>query len=250
MQFSKFNTFIFDLDGTLWNWFDLFPKVDKIINSLSSEKQCLYITNNTILSRKGLTKKLQDFGLEVKENEVINAGFVIANYLKNKKGKALVFGEGLEKDLKKERIKLTKKISADYLIVGHDLKFNYEKLSMACEAIKSGAKFLTSAKGRYFTFGDKIIPGTGVLVKAIEYASGKRALLLGKPSDYMLQTINLFITSPMKQTVIFGDELKSDILLGKKAGWFTVLVRSGIDKEASKDIKPDLIINSVADIKI
>jgi HAD superfamily hydrolase (TIGR01450 family) len=249
-KFNKFNTFIFDLDGTLWNWFNLFPKVDKIINFLLIDKQRLYVSNNTILSRKGLTRKLQNFGIEVKESEVINAGFVIAQYLRNKKGKVLAFGEGLKEDLKKEKIKLTNKPNADYLVVGHDQKFNYEKISLASEAIKNGARFLTSAKGKYFTFGNKIVPGTGVLVKAVEYASGKRALLLGKPSDYMLQTINLFVTSPMKQTVLFGDELNSDILLGKKAGWFTVLVRTGVDKKASKAIKPNAVINSVADIKI
>lgn len=251
MQFNKFNTFIFDLDGTLWNWFKLFPRVDKIIKLLIvGDKQRLYQSNNTLLSRKGLTRKLQNFGLEVKESEVINAGFVIAQYLKNKKGKVLAFSDGLKEDLKKAKIKLTDKTSADYLVLGHDPKFNYEKLSLAAEAIKNGAKFLTSAKGRSFIFGNTIIPGTGVLVKTVEYISGKKALLLGKPSDYMLQTINLFVTSPMKQTILFGDELNSDILLGKKAGWFTVLVRTGVDKKASKSIKPDAVINSVADIKI
>jgi HAD superfamily hydrolase (TIGR01450 family) len=251
MDFSRFKTFIFDLDGTVWNWFKLFPRISEIIKLLVvSDKQRLYVSNNTMLSRKGLTKKLQNFGIEAKESEVINAGFVVAEYLKNKRRKVLAFGDGLKEDLKRAKVKLVNKASANYLVVGHDTKFNYEKLSLASEAIKNGAKFLACAKGRYFTFGNKIIPGTGVLVKAVEYTSGKRATLLGKPSDYMLQTINLFVASPAKQTVLFGDELSSDIAIGRKAGWFTVLVKTGVDKKIKGKIKPDLVLNSVADVKI
>jgi HAD superfamily hydrolase (TIGR01450 family) len=203
-----------------------------------------------MVSRKGLAKKLQNFGVEAKEGEVVCVSLAIAQYIRNRRGKVLVFGEGLKEDLKKAGIKLTDKPDADYLIVGYDHKFNHEKLCMACEAIKNGAKFLTPAIGKRFIYNNSIIPGTGVFVEAVERASGKKALLLGKPSDYMLQTINLFVQSPMKQTVLFGDELNSDVLLGKKAGWFTVLVRTGVDKKASKSIKPDAIIDSIADIKI
>jgi len=251
MDFSRFDTFVFDLDGTIWNWNELFPKVKIKINLLLQfGKQRRWVSNNTLLSRFGLIRKMRGFGLEVGEKEVINAGFVIAQYLKNKKGKVLVFGDGLKEDLRKEKIRLTNSSSADYLVVGQDMKFNYEKLVLASECLKNGAKFLTAAKGRYFTLGNKLVPGTGMLVETIENFTGKKAILLGKPSDYMLKTLKKFIDSPINKIVQFGDELIADISFGKKAGWFTALVRTGVDKKPSKTIKPDAVIDSVADIKI
>jgi HAD superfamily hydrolase (TIGR01450 family) len=251
MDFSRFDTFIFDLDGTIWNWIELFPKVRIKINLLLQfGKQRRWVSNNTVLSRSGLVKKMKNFGIEVEESEVINAGYAIGQYLKDKKGKSLVFGEGLKEDLRKAKVRLTNNPSADFVVVGHDWKFNYEKLVLSSECLQKGARLLTSARGRYFTFGDKMIPGTGALTDVVEYVSGKKALLLGKPSDYMLKTLKSFINSPVEKTVEFGDELKADIVMGKKAGWFTVLVRTGVDKKPSKTIKPDAVIDSVADIKI
>jgi len=251
MDFDRFDTFIFDLDGTIWNWIGLFPKVKQKLNLLLQfGKQRRWISNNTVLPRSGLVKKMKNFGIEVEENEVINAGYAIGQYLKDKKGKVLVFGDGLKEDLKKARIKLTDKPSADFVVVGHDWNFNFKKLVLASDCLQNGAKLITSARGRYFTFGNKMIPGTGALTEVIEYVSGKRALLLGKPSLFMLKTLKSFVDSPVGKTVEFGDELEADIGMGKKAGWFTVLVRTGVDKKPSKTIKPDAVINSVADIKI
>jgi ribonucleotide monophosphatase NagD (HAD superfamily) len=60
----------------------------------------------------------------------------------------------------------------------------------------------------------------------------------------------LNVESSRKETVLFGDELDSDILLGKNAGYFTVLVKTGVDKIVKGKIRPDLVLNSVADVKV
>lgn len=251
MDFNKFNTFIFDLDGTVWCWLKLYPGVERAIDKLHDQgKQVLYVTNNTLLSRKGLAKKLNLMGLEAKEKDVIHPGVAAVEYLREKKGKALVFGEGLKEDLKEAGIRTSSKLPARYLLIGHDPKFDYKKLEVSLEAVERGADILATAKGKFFVVGNHHIPGTGVLVEVIEYESSKKAILLGKPSNLMRQLVQLEINSPRKETVLVGDELNSDILLGKKAGWFTVLVRTGVDRKASKSIRPDLVVNSVADVRI
>ncbi len=248
MRFGRFKTFIFDLDGTVWTWDKLIPGAEKILNNLIKEgKQCLFITNNTILPRDGIVKKLRTFGIPVNKNEVITSSFVAAEYLRGKKARVFAIGDGIKKELKAVA-KITEK-KPDYVVVGHDFNFNYEKLSLACTAIKNGAKFLSCGKGRYFIHGNKLDIGTGVFVNTIEYATGKKSILIGKPSRFMNYFIDLFNASPKKQTVLIGDELAADIKTGQDLGYFTVLVRTGIDK-ITKKIKPDMVINSIADIKI
>jgi len=251
MDFSNFKTFIFDLDGTVWNWKELLPGVKDLISLLRKEgKQVLFITNNTMLKRKQLVEKLNDFGIECGEKELLSSAIVAAEYLKLKKAKVFVLGDGLKEDLKEEGIEVREDENVDYVVIGHDVNFDFKKLSLAIKAAKTKARLIATATGRAFVYGDEFWPGTGSIVKAIEYGSNKKAKLLGKPSDLMCQLVQLFVQSPRKDTVIFGDELKADIGLGKKCGYFSVLVRTGVDKEVKGKIKPDLVLDSLAEVKI
>ncbi|MEM7825557.1 MAG: HAD-IIA family hydrolase [Candidatus Aenigmatarchaeota archaeon] len=248
IDFNKFNTFILDLDGTVWNWESLYPGVKETIENLKSNgKQILFVTNNSLLCRRKMVEKLRGFGIELKESDLITSSFVVANYLRIKKASAFVIGEGVKEELLEAGVEI--KEDSNYLVVGQDLNFNYEKLMKAYEVVKNGAKILATARGRIYFEGEKKMPATGVLVNTIEYITEKKAKLMGKPSNEMLETIQLFVCSPRRQTVWIGDECDSDILAGKRLGYYTVLVRTGIDKEPKK-IKPDLIINSLEEINI
>jgi HAD superfamily hydrolase (TIGR01450 family) len=251
MNFSNFKTFIFDLDGTIWNWKGLLPGAKDLIDLLRIEgKQVLFITNNTMVKRKQLVEKLNEFGIECDEKELVSSSIAAAEYLKMKKAKAFVIGNGLKEDLKEEGIEVREDENVDYVVIGHDENFDFKKLSIAVRIAKTKAKLIATATGRAFVYGEEFWPGTGSIVKAIEYGSNKKAKLLGKPSDFMCQLVQLFVQSPRKDTVIFGDELKADIGLGKKCGYFSVLVRTGVDKEVKGNIKPDVVLNSLTEVKI
>ena len=209
----------------------------------------LFVTNNSMLSTSGLAERLRNFGISLKDSELITSSFVTAQYIKLKGGSAFVIGEGIREELEEAGVEVVEEPKADFLVVGQDFKFNLEKLRAAYEALKNGAKFLTTARGRVYYIGKELWPATGVIVNCIEYMSRKRAKLLGKPADEMLETISLFVCSPRKRTVLIGDECDSDILTGKKLGYFTVLVRSGIDKEPARDIKPDFVMDSIGDLR-
>ncbi|MEM5854912.1 MAG: HAD-IIA family hydrolase [Candidatus Aenigmatarchaeota archaeon] len=250
MDFSRFKSFVFDLDGTIWNWKELLPGAKELLENLRKKgKQVLFITNNTMLRRKDLVKKLKDFGVECKENELISSAIAISEYIKFKGGKVFVIGENLKEDLKEEGIEVDEE-NPRYVVVGHDVDFNFNKLTSAVRYVKKGAELIAAAQGRYFVFGDEFIPGTGTIVKAIEYTCNKRAKLLGKPSDFMCHIVQLFVQSSRKETVVFGDELRADIGLAKKCGYFSVLVKTGVDKEVKGEIRPDLAIDSLMNVKI
>ena len=105
MKLKKFKTFIFDLDGTKWDWEKIFPGVEETISELREKgKQILFVTNNSLLTRRGLVKKLKRMGIEVKENELITSCRVICEYLKNKPKKVFVIGRAVEKELRREGI--------------------------------------------------------------------------------------------------------------------------------------------------
>jgi HAD superfamily hydrolase (TIGR01450 family) len=249
MNFEKFDTFLFDLDGCIWIYPKLIDGAEKITQKLKRlGKQVIIISNFSILSRKQTIKKLKFLGVEF--DDLILSSYVIAQFLKNKKCRVMAFGEGIRRELKDNKIKISKNLPVDYLVVGHDLEFNYKKLALGYQAVKQGAKLIFSSFGKIWVTANGELPGTSTIIKQIQFLTGKRGVLMGKPSNFFASFLDMQICSPREKVVLFGDELNSDIRLAKKLNYYSVLVKSGVDKEVKGSIKPDFVLNSIADIKI
>jgi HAD superfamily hydrolase (TIGR01450 family) len=249
MNFSKYQTFVFDLDGTIWNTKKLFPEIAQTIEWLRKKnKQVLFISNHTITARVDLVKKLQNLGLHIHENELITATEGAREFLKGKRGKILVLGAGVKKDFKRFGIKFTDKLPVKYVVLGHDPTIDYKKLAMIYKASSKGATVLTTGVGRLFSYGNEMLPGMGAFVAAIELMTQKKVLFVGKPSKYMAKLILRKVKG--KRVVMFGDEMNDDIPFAKSLGWTAVLVLTGVDKKVYGKVRPDFILKSVADIKL
>lgn len=102
--------------------------------------------------------------------------------------------------------------------------------------------------------------GTGSLTAAVETASGRKALVVGKPNTYMFECIvERFGVDPAR-TLMVGDRLETDILFGKNCGLATILTLTGVsrleeaqaymasDSAAAKDMVPNYYVDSIADL--
>src|SRR4030067_2426746 len=78
-----YNSFIFDLDGTIYRGNNIIPNADKTINILKkSGKKIVFISNKTTGSVKDYFNFLTAQGLEIELNEIINSTIVLSKYLK------------------------------------------------------------------------------------------------------------------------------------------------------------------------
>jgi arabinose operon protein AraL len=248
MSLKNIDTFVFDLDGTVWYWTRLIAGVKRTIIKLKKlGKTVLYVTNNTIESRKNLAKRLSKFGIETHYEDVINAGIVIGYYIKEHDGTALALNIGTEKDLKEVGVPIRKRPPVDYVVVTEDWDFDYRQLSLAFDAVMTSGKLLTSVMGRHWIVGNKMVPGVGCWVKAVEFATNTTATTLGKPSDYMVKIVSKRL-GDCKHTVYIGDEYESDVLFGQKIGCHTIFTNTGMDKNKTSNIKPDLWLNTAKDL--
>lgn len=231
--------FIFDLDGTVWHWNRLIPDVKNTIRKLESKgKNVFYLTNNSILTRKGFSEKLSSLGLKTKPEEVLCSSYATAQTFA-RKGIDSVYAvgeQGLIDELQREHIKKTE--DAEHVVVGVDRNFNYWKLAKAADAVRDGAKFWSTALGENFRAGDRMLPGTGSLVEAVKEASGANEVeIIGKPSDHMVKIIKDEFPIIPDRTVLIGDHIQSDIVTGNKMGIKTGLVLGGTSKKSDlKDI--------------
>lgn len=101
------------------------------------------------------------------------------------------------------------------------------------------------------------VMGPGVFIKSLELASGRNALLLGKPGSELAKMLlrRYGIIDPQRVLMI-GDMIDSDIHFGRLCGFQTLLVLSGgytLEKlwqsRDSGSWTPDFYANSMADFK-
>jgi len=208
----------------------------KAIEALRESGRKLYVlTNNSTDSCETVYARLTEFGIPVNKDEVLTAGLLTAEYLRQKYGRVTYFlvGEaGLEAEMSKFGHRRTKGESAAIVVVGLDRGVTYEKLDHAARLARNGAKIVATHSSRLYMYKTGPALATGPLVKAIEYASKKRALVIGKPSPHMFEIALLRAGCKKEDAVMIGDQADTDIAGASRTGIDAILVTSGVDKDA------------------
>lgn len=253
---SKYNSFIFDLDGTIYRGDNIIPNADKTINQLKElGKKILFISNKTTGTIKDYYLFLKNFGLNIEENEIINSTIVLKNYLikNHPQKKFYAIGEqvfidelinaGLKYSVIQEEIEI--------IIVTLDRTLNYEKLEVAAKALENGARFFAANIDDTCPVDGGEVLDAGSTISALEKRTHKKLEMhFGKPSDFMMKEISYRFNGDLSKSILIGDRLETDIAMGNKFGIDTALVSTGVKHytNGNSEIKPTYYLNSVADI--
>jgi glycerol 3-phosphatase-2 len=123
----------------------------------------------------------------------------------------------------------------DVVVVGLARDVDYGQLDRAAAAVRAGAVLLASNDDATFPGEDRLHPGCGALVAAVETAAGRRAVVAGKPNDPMAQLLRRQLPGG---AVVVGDRTDTDGRLAAALGWPFALVLSGVTTAA--DLPPDV----------
>ncbi|XP_011502094.1 PREDICTED: phosphoglycolate phosphatase [Ceratosolen solmsi marchali] len=278
---ESFDIVLSDCDGVLWRETDVINGSPEAVNKLKQlGKKFFFVTNNNGNTRLELVKKCKNFGYNAVTEEILCTSYLAAVYLKEKNFQKKVYivgSEGIAQELDAQGIKhfgvgpdvmigneldIHKSFEPDpdvgAVIVGFDKHFSYPKLVKAATyAQMPGVHFLgtnpdlqrpSPYKTRY--------PGAGCFLLAIEAAAGKKAVILGKPETFISEIIKQKFHVNPSRTLMIGDNLNTDILLGKRCGYLTLMVLSGITsqedlevlKNSNSSILPDFWTNQLSDL--
>jgi len=232
------NLFLIDLDGVFYKGKESRVKIGgtKAIEALRAAGKKLFIlTNNSTDSAATVHSYLRDFGIPVKKDEVLTSGLLTAEYLQERHGKVsyfLVGEKGLDDEMRRCGHRRTLGETADFVVVGLDRGITYEKLDHAARLARNGAGIVATHVSRLYMYKSGPALATGPLVKAIEYASQKRAMVIGKPSRLMFSIALRRAGSRKSEAVMIGDQADTDILGASRAGIDAILVTTGIDRDA------------------
>ncbi len=259
--------YVFDLDGVLYLGDTAIPyAADAVSRLLENGKRVYFLTNNSGKTRADYRQKLADVnGLDIPESTIFTSAYATALYLKHRAAagrSVFVIGEpGLAAELAASGglIPITEPDSVDvhdidYVVVGIDRKFTYDKLRFAHAAIMRGhAQFIATNRDSTFPMETGEIPGGGSLVAALATATGREPVTIGKPETHAYEAILADAQTTAADSVMVGDRLDTDIAVGRRSGAYTVLVLTGVTppdraSAAPPEWRPDRIIGDLREL--
>lgn len=246
---------ILDMDGVLWR--DTEPIGD--LPTLFKKIQLLgwktiFVTNNATRSVSQYVEKLASFGITVDQSQIINSGLATVIYLKERHpsgGPVYIIGEeGLFDSLEEHGFwqSTTKPLA---VIASLDRDLTYEKLKLGATFIRSGVAFLGTNPDPSLPTPGGYIPGTGAILAALEAATEKKPIIMGKPSPTMYQIALNYLQIEPENALVIGDQMPTDIAAGIEAGCQTALVLTGVSDENtpnSYNYKPTFISPSLTQL--
>jgi len=256
MKLDRFRGFIFDLDGVVYVGRTPVKGAAETLAYLRKRGRKLrFVTNKSDESRKEYVKKLREMGVECREEEVIPSSYGTAVYLKEKYGKGRCFvvgGNGVVEELREHGFEVVREEKVDFVVVGIDEGFNYEKLKTAMRAVRNGARFIATNPDCTKPSEDGLVPGAGAMIAALEACSGvKPEIIIGKPNSILFEIAVEGMGLGREEVAVVGDRVDTDVVGGKRFGLFTILVHSGaVDLEnLSEESKPDMVVSSINELR-
>jgi len=255
-HFPMLKGLILDMDGVLWHDSEPIGNLPEIFVKIQSLGLDFVIaTNNSSKTVREYQKKLADFGVHVRPEQILTSADATFNYLHGKcpekKSIFIVGSESLKSDARARGFLVLlegEQTQADFVIVGIDPDLTYEKINYAAKQIRSGAEFIATNTDATFPIPGGIIPGAGTMVAAVQAASGKEPLVIGKPSSSLyIQAMNVMGLTP-DQVLCVGDRLSTDILGAHNGGFRSGFVLSGVNTLQDLEdweLQPDIIAENL-----
>ena len=244
---------LFDLDGVIYQGDSLISGAKESINLLRQNNiPCRFITNTTRMTKKNLVTKLQAMGLTLEVNEVFAAPHAAVEYCKNMEYTTIDLVVP-DNEMEEDFIDFDLHAENPQAIVLGDMGnlFTFDLLNTLFKKILNGAEIVAMHKNKYWHSGNGLTLDLGAFVTALEFATEKEAVVIGKPNPHLFQLAVKPWGLSFQSIYMVGDDIGGDIGGANNVGMQSILVKTGKYREESlkrSEITPDFIINSVADL--
>lgn len=253
---------LLDMDGVLWRGDTPLPGLPDFFAALRRLNiQVLLLTNNATKTAAQYVTRLAGYGVELAAERILGSAESTAAYLARcypQGGRVYVIGEaGLRQSLRDQGFELAGlpdaagslgRDAVDVVVVGFDRRVCYRDLAQAMLYLNQGAVFVGSNPDVSFPSEYGPLPGAGALIALLEAASGRRALIVGKPGALMFAEALRRLDGRPDNTAMVGDRLETDILGAQRAGLTSILVLSGVTSQAgveAAEIYPDYVLADI-----
>jgi len=236
---------LIDLDGTLYTEDGPISGARETLARLEAAGiPYRYVTNTTRKPRREVVVRLRELGFPVRRDFVFAPAAAANALLKGKRCHALV-AEALFEDLYEV---MSTDEAPEYVLVGDMGRgFDYTRLNAAFRHLMDGADLVALQRNRFWQEADGLSLDAGPFVAALEYASGKTALVVGKPEPAFFEAALRDLGLEKKDMAMVGDDAESDVAGARRAGLRGIQVRTGKYRSETAG-EADTEIESIADI--
>ncbi len=245
---------LLDLDGVMYVGDQPIAGAQRTLGMLRHAGYALRgITNTTTMSRQAIASKLQHMGLDVPERDLATPAALAVRAIG--RDRAVLF---VRDSLREDFADIHEDTEHPaWIVMGDPGGAGYppESLQRIFRLCMGGAKVLALHKNRFWQKPDGLYLDLGAFVAAIEYATGKSATVLGKPSPDFFHAVCADLAVEPEHCLMVGDDIETDIGGARNLGMRTALVQTGKYRREhvaeimrTQGIRPDLTLPSIADL--
>jgi len=253
---AAYDNLILDLDGTVWVSDQPTPRAAEAIAWIrSAGKRVAFVTNDGRLTPEEYVQKLWGIGCTAAVEEIVSVGSVIQHVLAERlpgQGAFVIGAPAIFRHVADSGQRILNRTdeaeSADVVVVvAHD-ELTYAELRTATRAVTAGAQMICGGRDPSFPSEGGLSPGTGAVVAALEYATGRSARNVGKPDPQVFEVALERLGGG--ETLMIGDHLVSDLGGAHSVGLPAAIVLTGVTDregaEAATDPRPVAIAEDLA----
>lgn len=257
----RFAAVLLDLEGTLYVGDHVVPgAADAIATLRARDIPFRLVSNTTSRSRATLVGRLARLGIAVAPAELWTAPLAAARVAHERRHRLVApfLPEDALADL--AGLPLAGGVTGvapagrvpDAVIVG-DLgaRWTYAVLQEAFGYVHAGADLVACSRDRFYRAGDRLVLDAGPFVAALEYATGRDAIVAGKPSAGFFRAAVDGLDVDPAEVVMIGDDLWADVAGAQGAGlrgWAVATGKFRREDLERSGIVPDRILGSIADL--
>ncbi|MGH2512582.1 MAG: HAD-IIA family hydrolase [Candidatus Limnocylindrales bacterium] len=267
-----------DLDGVVYRGNEPIPGIAALLTRRAAAgDDVVYVTNNSMWYRADYVERLRGLGAPVSADRVVSSPRATALYLHEVDPaleRVLVLGgPGLGRELTEAGFRVVMAGDAadraahtgldrfeaagrpGAVVVGLDPGVTWERLAVASTAVRAGARFVVTNRDPVYPTEQGLMPGAGSLVAAIEAASGRSPVSIGKPAPLLLEEAARVVGAEPWTAVMIGDSIHTDLPAARAVGARCVIMLTGVSSRADvealePDQQPDAVAADAAELAL
>lgn len=255
---ASYDHVVCDMDGCLWIGEELTPRAGEAIAAIrAAGKGICFVTNNPRRSAEDYVAKLWRLGIQASAGDVVTVGGATQHLLaETRQGRtAFVIGsESLHKHVADAGLKVLNGTDlatrAEVVVVGGTDDWTAADLRAAAMSARRNGDLIATSRDPTYPMPDGLWPGTGALVAAVETASDRKAIVVGKPEPQLI--ISALDRLGGGRALMIGDRIDTDVAAAAKAHVDAALVLTGgatrEQAAAAPDPKPVAVADTLADL--
>lgn len=240
-----------DLDGVVYRGSKPVPGVATVLAArVAAGDEVVYVTNNSMWYRADYVTRLEGMGAPVSADRIVSSARATALYVSDLSPRArtvLAVGEaGLVHELRDVGLDVVPAAEAgavwlangrdaaaavegvDTVVVGLDREVTFDRLAVAVEAVRTGARFIATNRDPLYPHEHGLMPGAGAVVGAIEAATRVTPVSIGKPGPLLLRMAAKAVGGDAARAIMIGDSLFTDVPAAHAVGARCILMLTGI----------------------